>query len=91
MLGLCRGKGGELTWQHVDRARLTMRGFSDPFLDAYVGAEGNMLLKSVGGYRIEGQGIHLFSKRSKATISPSSACRCCRFLGYLRDTGWLPE
>jgi septum formation protein len=88
--GLAVAIKGELTWQHVDKARLTMRGFSDPFLDLYVGAEGNMLLKSVGSYRIEGQGIHLFS-RIEGDHFTIIGLPLLPFLGYLRDTGWLPE
>ena len=38
-----------------------MRDFSDAFLDAYLGAEQAAILESVGGYRLEGRGIHLFA------------------------------
>ncbi len=37
-----------------------MRAFSDAFLDAYLAAEGDAVLSSVGAYRLEGLGIHLF-------------------------------
>src|SRR5579875_2174651 len=40
---------------------LTMRAFSDAFLDAYLAAEGSAILGSVGAYRIEGRGIQLFA------------------------------
>jgi septum formation protein len=39
-----------------------MRDFSDAFLDSYIAAEGESLLSSVGGYRIEGRGVQLFSR-----------------------------
>lgn len=52
---------GARIWQHVARPRLTMRGFSDAFLDAYLAAEGEALLGSVGAYRLEALGAHLFS------------------------------
>jgi septum formation protein len=48
-------------WQTVASAKLTMRHFSDAFLDAYLGAEQAAILESVGGYRLEGRGIHLFA------------------------------
>ena len=37
-----------------------MRAFSEAFLDAYLAAEGEALLSSVGGYRYEGRGAQLF-------------------------------
>lgn len=45
-----------------DSARLTMRDFSPQFLDQYIAHEGEALLTSVGAYRLEGAGVHLFEK-----------------------------
>lgn len=53
-------RGGQRIWQHVAKPRLTMRDFSDAFLDAYLAAEGEALLSSVGAYRLEGHGAQLF-------------------------------
>lgn len=53
---------GHRIWQHVAVPRLTMRDVSDAFLDAYLAAEGQAVTQSVGAYRIEGPGVHLFSK-----------------------------
>jgi len=39
-----------------------MRRFSDAFLDAYLAMEGGHVLGSVGAYRLEGPGAHLFSR-----------------------------
>lgn len=55
-------RGGARIWQDVTTPRLTMRGFSEAFLDAYLAAEGPALLASVGAYRLEGLGVHLFSR-----------------------------
>ncbi|MEM8915351.1 MAG: Maf family protein [Pseudomonadota bacterium] len=52
--------GGRI-WHHTDRARLTMRDFSDQFAADYVDAVGDAGLASVGGYQVEGRGIQLFS------------------------------
>ena len=46
----------------VDTATLTMREFSDEFLDWYLEAIGEGMLTSVGAYHLEGLGIHLFSE-----------------------------
>lgn len=58
---VCRRGGDDLVWQHTALPRLTMRPFSEHFLDAYLAAEGEKILGSVGAYRLEGPGAQLFS------------------------------
>jgi septum formation protein len=58
---VCAVAAGERIWHAVSRPLLTMRAFSDAFLDAYLAAEGSAILGSVGAYRIEGRGIQLFA------------------------------
>jgi septum formation protein len=53
-------QGGARRWHHVALPRLTMRAFSDAFLDTYLALEGDHVLGSVGAYRLEGPGVHLF-------------------------------
>ena len=48
-------------WHHVGDAGLTMRPFSDRFLDDYIDRAGSDLLGSVGAYRLEGLGVQLFA------------------------------
>jgi septum formation protein len=55
-------KDGQAIWREVVTARLTMRDFSDAFLDAYLAHEGEAALGSVGCYRLEGPGAQLFSR-----------------------------
>lgn len=55
-------ENGRQIWHHVARARLTMRNFSDAFLDAYLDALGPAALGTVGAYQVEGLGIQLFSR-----------------------------
>jgi septum formation protein len=57
---LCR-RGGQELWQTVARPRLTMRDFSDAFLETYLDLEAAFLTATVGAYRLEGAGAHLFS------------------------------
>jgi nucleoside triphosphate pyrophosphatase len=52
----------EMLFSCVDTARLTMRDFSDRFLDDYLGMAGDTVMRSVGGYQLEGIGIHLFEQ-----------------------------
>ena len=55
-------RGGQRIWQDVTTVRLTFRDFSEAFLDAYLAAEGEVLLASVGAYRLEGLGVQLMAK-----------------------------
>ncbi len=55
-------RNGALVWHTIDRAHLTMRAFSDGFLDDYVATAGDELLESVGAYRLEGLGAQLFER-----------------------------
>jgi septum formation protein len=55
-------RNGALLWHTVDRAQLTMRSFSDAFLDDYIAALGEALLDSVGAYQLEGLGAQLFER-----------------------------
>lgn len=55
-------RGGDILWQHVDSAQLTMRDFSDAFLDDYLARAGDGVLGSVGCYEIEGRGVQFFEK-----------------------------
>jgi len=53
---------GARLWHQSERATLTMRPFSDAFLDAYLNAAGPAALVSVGAYQLEGVGAQLFSR-----------------------------
>jgi septum formation protein len=54
--------GGQQLFAHVGTARLTMRQFSDDFLERYLDAAGDTACASVGGYQLEGSGVHLFER-----------------------------
>lgn len=49
-----------LVWSHVETAELTMRAFSKAERDEVLALEGEAILGSVGGYRLEGPSIRLF-------------------------------
>lgn len=55
-------RDGARLWHHTDRARLTMRPFSEEFLDTYLESCGADVVGSVGAYRLEGMGAQLFHK-----------------------------
>lgn len=54
-------ENGSPVWRHLAKTKLTMRDFTESFLDDYLKAEGDTLLESVGAYRFEGRGSQLFS------------------------------
>jgi len=83
----CHRHGGRV-WQHVARPRLTMREFSDRFLDAYLDAEGDAVLGSVGAYRLEGPGLHLFAK-VEGEFGAILGLPMLALLGFLRGHGVL--
>jgi len=53
---------GTVIFEYVDAAQLTMRAFSDGFLDEYLDAVGDAATASVGGYQLEGLGLQLFER-----------------------------
>lgn len=55
-------KDGGPIWRELVTCTLTMRDFSDDFLESYLASEGPAALGSVGCYRLEGPGAQLFSK-----------------------------
>lgn len=56
---VCRA--GEPLWRHVGTARLTMREVSDTYLDDYVTRNWQSIRHSVGAYKLEEEGVRLFS------------------------------
>lgn len=55
-------RDGAAIWREVKTATLHVRPLSPAFLDAYLEAEGEAALSCVGGYRIEGPGVQLFTR-----------------------------
>jgi septum formation protein len=53
---------GRITWTHAATARLTMRDFSDAFLEEYLLRAGDRIGGSVGAYELEGPGVQLFER-----------------------------
>jgi septum formation protein len=53
-------RDGALLWSGIETAELTMRDFSPAERDDVLSREGEAVLSSVGGYRLEGPSIRLF-------------------------------
>jgi septum formation protein len=53
---------GKPVWRHVGEVRLTMRSCSDSYLDDYVARNWESLREAVGSYKLEEEGVRLFSR-----------------------------
>ncbi len=81
-------KDGARIWHAVDRAELTVRPFSDAFLDAYLDRCGESVLGSVGAYRIEGEGAQLMA-RIRGDHFTILGLPLLPLLAFLREQGVL--
>lgn len=59
---VCCAFGGVETWSCTKTAHLTMRHFSSSFLDQYLEQIADTCTTSVGGYKLEEQGIQVFDR-----------------------------
>lgn len=59
---LALAQDGQIVWQDVASAHLTMRSFSDAFLQTYLADHGQDVLGCVGGYKLESAGVQLFDQ-----------------------------
>ena len=82
--------GGAPVWRHVGQARLTMRPFTEDFLDWYLDRIGQSALISVGAYQLEGIGSQLFA-RVDGDYFTVLGLPLLETLGFLRARGVLAE
>jgi septum formation protein len=81
-------RDGEVLGEVVQVARMTMRAFSDQFLDAYLEAAGPAVMASVGAYQLERYGVHLF-ERVEADHFTILGLPLLAALDFLRQQGSL--
>ncbi|GLQ39624.1 Maf-like protein [Rhizobium albus] len=55
-------RDGEAVWRHMSTAAMTMRSLDPGFIGRHLASVGDIALKSVGAYQLEGKGIQLFDK-----------------------------
>ena len=81
-------RDGEVLFQCVDTARLTMRNISDRFIENYLDMIGDLALASVGAYQLEGIGVHLF-ERVEGDYFTILGLPLMPLLAFLRQSGFL--
>jgi septum formation protein len=77
-----------VVFEHRESARLTMRDFSDRFLDDYLDAIGEAVTASVGGYQLERVGVQLF-ERVDGDHFVILGLPLLPLLRHARTAGWL--
>ncbi len=60
--GVAVVRAGTIVWRHLDVAHLTMRDYSDSFIDWYLQQADDADLQSVGACRLEGLGVQAFAR-----------------------------
>lgn len=87
--GAAIARDGRIAFEAVATARLTMRPLSDQALDAYLAAAGDRVMQSVGGYQLEGLGVHLF-ERVEGDHFTILGLPLLLLLAFFRSEGLLP-
>ena len=59
---VCISKNGSMIWNYTDKAKLTMKNFSDDELKEYLSKISDETLYAYNVYQIEGEGRKLFTK-----------------------------
>jgi septum formation protein len=80
---------GQAIWRHVGQARLTMRAFSEDYLDDYLARNWPEIGHSVGAYMLEAEGVRLFD-RIEGDYFNIFGLPLLPLLSYLATRGFIP-
>ena len=83
-------EGGARVWGDTESVELRVRPLGEAFLEAYLDAEYEAVKGCVGGYRIEGQGVHLFEAVEGSHFAVLGL-PLLPLLAYLRERGLAPD
>jgi nucleoside triphosphate pyrophosphatase len=83
-------RDGHILWREGARATLTMRDFTDDYLEAYLERNQRAALASVGAYELEGEGAQLF-EAIDGDFFAILGVPLLGLLAFLRDAGALPR
>jgi septum formation protein len=78
----------EPVWRHVGRASMTMRNFSEAYLESYLARNWESARQSVGCYKVEEEGLRLFS-RIEGDHSTILGLPMLPLLSYLSERGFI--
>ncbi len=81
-------RAGDVIWQHVSVATLTMRDVSDAQVEQYLDVAGTGIFGSVGCYHLEGLGVHLF-EHIEGDYFTILGLPMMPLLAALRTEGWI--
>ncbi len=83
-------KDGTPIWRHISQAKMSVRNFSEKFLDEYLERIGYDVMTTVGGYKIEEEGVRLFS-RIEGDYFAILGLPLLELINYLTDAGELTK
>jgi septum formation protein len=86
---VCVALNGSRIWHHVALPRLTVRPFSEAFIDIHLAQTGTAILSSVGAYQLEGPGAQLFS-RIEGDFFTILGLPLLELLAFLREHDVVP-
>jgi septum formation protein len=87
---ICCTIGGNIIWRYEDEASLTMRAFSAEYLEDYLETAKDDILTSVGAYKLEATGIHLF-ENIEGDYFNILGFPLLPLLAFLRTRGIIPS
>ena len=79
-------EGGRPVWRHVATVRVTMRDFSDGYLDDYLARNWDAVREAVGCYHAEGEGARLLA-RIEGDLFAVQGLPLLEVLGWLAARG----
>ena len=83
-------ENAEPVWRHVSEARLTMHDVSDTYLDDYIQRNWDSIRHSVGAYKVEEEGIRLFSAITGDHFT-ILGLPLLPLLAWMRNRGMIPS
>jgi septum formation protein len=86
--GVAVARDGEILFEEVAIARMTMRRLGEAEIDGYLDAAGAAVTSSVGAYQLEGLGVHLF-ERIEGDHFTILGLPLLRLLAFLRSENLL--